>query len=63
MYIFASDERKRKLSTLLDWWVPSLRRGHVNLRIIVPILTYDPRRESCIFSNDDSSGHTGRDFV
>ena len=43
------DERgwvERKLPTLLDVCVPSLRRGHANLPCIAPILTDDPRRES-----------------
>ena len=37
---------KKKLFTLLDLCVSSLRRGHANLLCIVPILTDDPRRES-----------------
>ena len=36
----------KKLFTLLDLCVSSLRRGHANLLCIVPILTDDPRRES-----------------
>jgi hypothetical protein len=36
----------KKLDTLLDLSVSSLRRGHANLLCIVPILTDDPRRES-----------------
>jgi hypothetical protein len=36
----------KKLDTLLDLCVSSLRRGHANLLCIVPILTDDPRRES-----------------
>ena len=36
----------KKLYTLLDLCVSSLRRGHANLLCIVPILTDDPRRES-----------------
>ena len=36
----------KKLYTLLDLCVSSLRRGHANLLCIVPILTGDPRRES-----------------
>ena len=36
----------RKLFTLLDLCVSSLRRGHANLLCIVPILTDDPRRDS-----------------
>ena len=36
----------KKLFTLLDLCVSSLRRGHANLLYIVPILTDDPRRES-----------------
>ena len=37
---------QKKLSTLPDLCVPSLRRGHVNLLCIVPILTDSPRKES-----------------
>ena len=37
---------KKKLGTLLDLCVSSLRRGHANLLCIVPILTDVPRRES-----------------
>ena len=37
---------KKKLITLLDLCVSSLRRGHANLLCVVPILTDDPRRES-----------------
>ena len=37
---------KKKLCTLLDLCVSSLRRGHANLLCIVPILTDDPRRVS-----------------
>ena len=36
----------KKLVSLLDLCVSSLRRGHANLLCIVPILTDDPRRES-----------------
>jgi hypothetical protein len=36
----------KKLFTLLDLCVSSLRRGHANLLCIVPILTDDPPRES-----------------
>ena len=36
----------KKLFTLLDLCVSSLRRGHANLLCIVPILTDDPRRGS-----------------
>ena len=39
----------KKLFTLLDLCVSSLRRGHANLLCIVPILTDDPRRESKSF--------------
>ena len=45
----------KKLSTLLDLCVSSLRRGHANLLCIVPILMDSPRQESnniCIFSFD-----------
>ena len=38
----------KKLFTLLDLCVSSLRRGHANLLCIVPILTDDPRRGSNI---------------
>merc|ERR1711903_119598 len=38
--------KRKKLFTLLDLCVSSLRRGHANLLCIVPILTDDPRRES-----------------
>ena len=38
--------QSKKLFTLLDLCVSSLRRGHANLLCIVPILTDDPRRES-----------------
>ena len=37
---------RKKLGTLLDLCVSSLRRGHANLLCIVPILSDDPRRES-----------------
>ena len=37
---------QKKLFTLLDLCVSSLRRGHANLFCIVPILTDDPRRQS-----------------
>ena len=36
----------KKMFTLLDLCVSSLRRGHANLLCIVPILTDDPRRKS-----------------
>ena len=36
----------KKLVTLLDLCVSSLRRGHANLFCIVPILSDDPQRES-----------------
>ena len=54
-------QREKKLYTLLDLCVSSLRRGHANLLCIVPILTDDPRRESkhdvgcCIFNRVESS--------
>ena len=38
--------KTKKLFTLLDLCVSSLRRGHANLLCIVPTLTDDPRRES-----------------
>ena len=37
---------EKKLGTLFDLCVSSLRRGHANLLCIVPILSDDPRRES-----------------
>jgi hypothetical protein len=37
---------RKKIRTLLDLCVSSLRRGHANLLCIVPILSDDPRRES-----------------
>ena len=43
----------KKLFTLLDLCVSSLRRGHANLLCIVPILTDDPRRESSITLNSE----------
>ena len=36
----------KKMVSLLDLCVSSLRRGHANLLCIVPFLTDDPRRES-----------------
>ena len=36
----------KKLGTLLDLCVSSLRRGHANLLCIVPFLSDDPRKES-----------------
>ena len=36
----------KKLFTLLDLCVSSLRRGHANILCILPNLTDDPRRES-----------------
>ena len=39
---------QKRMFTLLDLCVSSLRRGHANLLCIVPILTDDPRRESKI---------------
>ena len=36
----------KKLDTLIDLCVSSLRRGRANLLCIVPILTDDPRKES-----------------
>ena len=46
----------KKLCTLLDLCVSSLRRGHANLLCIVPILTDDPRREST--KRGDNQGDT-----
>ena len=42
----APTNQQKQMFTLLDLCVSSLRRGHVNLLCIVPILTDDPRRES-----------------
>ena len=42
----ARSKVSKKLFTLLDLCVSSLRRGHANLLCIVPILSDDPRRES-----------------
>ena len=43
---YVGPEGYKKLGTLLDLRVSSLRRGHANLLCIVPILSDDPRRES-----------------
>ena len=43
--------RRKKLVTLLDLCVSSLRRGHTNLLCIVPILSDDRRSESKKLSN------------
>ena len=43
--------RRKKLVTLLDLCVSSLRRGHTNLLCIVPILSDDRRSESKKHSN------------
>ena len=42
--------RCKKLSTLFDLCVSSLRRGHANLLCIVPILSDDPLRESVMLA-------------
>ena len=42
----AGAELSKKIDTLLDLCVSSLRRGHANLLCVVPILSDDPRRES-----------------
>ena len=44
----AGVELSKKIDTLLDLCVSSLRRGHANLLCIVPILTDDLRRESTL---------------
>ena len=44
--LFPQNLFKKKLFTLLDLCVSSLRRGHANLLCIVPILTDDLRRGS-----------------
>ena len=46
VYSLPAPKVAKKLFTLLDLCVSSLRRGHANLLCIVPILTDDPRRES-----------------
>ena len=54
----------KKLFTLLDLCVSSLRRGHANLLCIIPILTDDPRRESKVTARWNSTAcpsiHTHR---
>ena len=51
----------KRLFTLLDLCVSSLRRGHANLLCIVPILTDDPRRESkYTYMYTDPSAHRPR---
>ena len=45
---------EKKLCTLLDLCVSSLRRGHANLLCIVPILTDDPRRVSEARNSQDN---------
>ena len=44
----AGVELSKKIDTLLDLSVSSLRRGHANLLCVVPILTDDLRRESAL---------------
>ena len=51
----------KKLFTLLDLCVSSLRRGHANLLCIVPILTDDPRRESNDLVQEESGRLEGED--
>jgi hypothetical protein len=48
-----SESSYKKLVTLLDLCVSSLRRGHANLLCIVPILSDDPLRESMRFWLED----------
>ena len=43
--------------TLLDVCVSSLRRGHANHLFMVPIVTNDPRRESCFCMRADRGCH------
>ena len=50
----------KKLFTLLDLCVSSLRRGHANLLCIVPILTDDPRRESKHLGQRCAKGALGK---
>ena len=54
---FGQSKNGKKIDTLLDLCVSSLRRGHANLLCIVPILTDDLRRESdigCAFNHLDT---------
>ena len=44
--LWAQRVTDKKMFTLLDLCVSSLRRGHANLLCIVPILSDDPREES-----------------
>ena len=43
-HTYIQSRMSKKLVTLLDLCVSSLRRGHANLLCIVPILSDDPRR-------------------
>ena len=45
-HTYIQSRMSKKLVTLLDLCVSSLRKGHPNLLCIVPILSDDPRRES-----------------
>ena len=48
-WIHSQDRREaKKVDTILDFCVSSLRRGHANLLCIVPILTDDLRRGSVV---------------
>ena len=51
-----NDDVLKKLFTLLDLCVSSLRRGHANLLCIVPILTDDLRRGSDMVYHCKSEG-------
>ena len=52
-------EKTKKMFTLLDLCVSSLRRGHANLLCIVPILSDDPRRASTqTHTNTHTHTHT-----
>ena len=44
--VFARTAKSKKISTLLDLCVSSLRRGHANLLCAIPNLTDNPRRVS-----------------
>ena len=46
IHTWIQSRMSKKLVTLLDLCVSSLRRGHANLLCIIPILSGDPQRES-----------------
>jgi len=53
----------KKLVTLLDLCVSSLRRGHANLLCIVPILTDDPRKVSDLTWSSHREGGDRRSLL